>query len=265
MITLRRELERYGPLFASTTDYVYAKDLSGKYVAANPAYLSALGLDADDLVGRDDTAVLPALEAGQVRAHEHLVQLSGQAIEGEASWSFKRGARDLVVRRFPWHDASGSLIGTIGVATDVTVAREVRAPDGRYGIQMRGSNARLQQMLSDQKRFGRRMSILLDAGRELIARLDSDRIQRVAVDVVEHSVEGLASAFVRYNPAVHSWTFHALGLRGRVLGQPAVSVPAAEMPFSDDVLLGRAFTRRRLSASRHAFDATALAAGFSGY
>ena len=262
---LRRELERYSPLFASMTDYVYAKDLSGRYVAANPAYLTALGLAADDLVGRDDTAIFPELDALDQQAREYLVQVSGQAIAGEASWSFQGHARDLVVRRFPWHDASGSLIGTIGVATDVTVARQAQTPDGRHGLHLRGSNARLQQLLSDQKRFGRRMSILLDAGRELIARLDSDRIQRVAVDVVEHSIESLSSAFVRYNPSSHSWTFHALGLRGNVLGQPSDTVSAAEMPFSDDVLLGRAFTRRKLGGGRHAFDATTLAAGFSGY
>jgi PAS domain S-box-containing protein len=262
---LRRELERYSPLFASTTDYVFAKDLLGRYVAANAAYLSALGLAAADLVGHDDTTILPGLDAEDQRAREHLVQVSGLMIEADASWSLQGLARDLVVRRFPWRDVAGSLIGTIGVATDMTVARKTQAPDGRQELHLRGSNARLRQMLSDQKRFGRRMSILLDAGRELIARLDSDRIQQVAVDVVEHSIEGLASVFARYNPSDHSWTFHAAGFRGGALRHPTATVPAADVPFSDDVLLGRAFTRRRLSGGRHAFDATTLASGFSGY
>lgn len=262
---LRRELERYSPLFASTTDYVFAKDLLGRYVAANAAYLCALGLAAADLVGRDDAAVFPALDADDQRAREHLVQASGLTIEAEASWSLQGKARDLIVRRFPWRNVTGALIGTIGVATDVTVARKTQAPDGRQELHLRGSNARLRQMLSDQKRFGRRMAVLLDAGRELIARLDSDRIQQVAVDVVEHSIEGLACVFARHNPSDRSWTVHAAGLRGSVLRQPTATVPAADVPFSDDVLLGRAFTRRKLRGGRHAFDAIALASGFSGY
>jgi len=219
--TLLRELERYAPLFGSATDYVFAKDLAGRYVAANPAYLAALGLASDDVVGRDDALIFSSDEAREQIARDHLVQMSGQAIECETALPLNGQERDLVVRRFPWRDKAGTLIGTIGVATDVTLARESQPQQGRQGLQLRGSNARLQQMLADQRRFSRRMGVLLDAGRELITTLDSDRIHRVAVDVVEQSIESVASAFVRYNTSTGTWTIQASGLRGNALRQGA--------------------------------------------
>jgi PAS domain S-box-containing protein len=262
---LMSELDRLKPLFASRTDYVFAKDLSGRYVSANAAYLAALNKEAADLVGATDATVFPPADADELQARERLVHLCGHTLENEMTLPFNGQARNVMIRRSAWRDAAGQVIGTIGIATDITQTREGRLADGRHGLQTRGSNARLQQMLADQRRFSRRMVLMLDAGRELVATLDSARIRRVAVDVVEQSIESAASAFALFNQSTNSWTFQTLGLRGCALGEVGDTYGSDAAPFSDDVLRGRVFRRPRLRAGRGGFDAAVMAGGLTGY
>lgn len=262
---LTNELDRLKPLFASRTDYVFAKDLSGRYVSANAAYLAALNREASELVGATDEAIFPPADVDELQARERLVHLCGHTLENEMSLPFNGQARSVLIRRSAWRDAAGQVIGTIGIATDITQSREGRLADGRHGLQTRGSNARLQQMLADQRRFSRRMVLMLDAGRELVATLDSGRIRRVAVDVVEQSIESAASAFALFNPSTHSWTFQTFGARGRTLGEVGDTYGSDAAPFSEDVLRGRVFRRPRLRAGRGGFDAAVMAGGLTGY
>jgi len=262
--TLLRELERYGPLFASTTDYVFAKDLSGRYIAANAAFLSAVGRTAGDVIGRDDRGLFSAPDASEQRAREQLVELCGRTLENEAALPLQGEERALVVRRSPWRDRAGRLIGTIGVATDITHARAARRPQQTEALHLRGSNARLQQMLDDQTRMSRRMSLLLDAGRELIATLERARIHQIAVDVVEQSLDDVASAFACFDRASSAWIVRAAGLRAAGLHlEPQIT--RGDAPFSDDLLAGRVFSRRRTAGGRFPFDAALASAGCSGY
>jgi PAS domain S-box-containing protein len=262
---LASELERYAPLFNSTTDFVFAKDLSGKYVAANPAYLTALRRSAVDVVGHDDAALFSEGDAREHLARECLVQLCGQTVENEATLPLDGQHVELIVRRAPWRDASGALVGTISVATDITRARAPHGNSNRQGVELRGSNARLQQMLADQTRFSRRMALLLEAGRELISTLESERIQRIAVDAVEQSIETVACAFAGYSRATNQWTILTAGARCQGLFQVADSFDAADAPFTDEVLRGQLFKRPRVRSTRRVFDATVQAAGLSGY
>jgi PAS domain S-box-containing protein len=262
---LLSELDRLRPLFASRTDYVFAKDLSGRYVSANAAYLAALNKEAAELVGATDATVFPSADADELQARERLVHLCGHTLENEMTLPFNGQARNVLIRRSAWRDAAGQVIGTIGIATDISQAREGRLADGRHGLQTRGSNARLQQMLADQRRFSRRMVLMLDAGRELVATLDSARIRRVAVDVVEQSIESAASAFALFNQSTHSWTLQTFGHRGRAFGEIGDTYGAAAAPFSDEVLRGQVFRRPRLRAGRGGFDASITAGGFTGY
>lgn len=259
------ELDRLRPLFASRTDYVFAKDLSGRYVSANPAYLDALAKDASDVVGYTDATVFPSADSEELLARERLVHLCGHTLENEASLPFNGQTRSLLVRRSPWRDATGQIIGTIGIATDITETREGRTADGRQGLQVRGSNARLQQMLADQRRFSRRMVVLLDAGRELVATLDSGRVRRVAVDVVEQSIESVAGVFALFSQATNSWSIQTCGARGRAIGHVGDTYGAAAAPFSDEVLRGRVFRRPRVRPGRGGFDAAVVASGLTGY
>ena len=118
--------EPFGSIFLSTNDYVFAKDLAGVYLEANPAFLAALGREASDVIGHRDDELFPADFALDNAAREHLVQLCGHELEDEVSLVLNGYTRDLVLRRIPWRNADGDVIGVAGVGIDVTGAHELQ-------------------------------------------------------------------------------------------------------------------------------------------
>jgi len=120
------ETEPFGSIFLSTSDYVFAKDLAGVYVEANPAYLAALGRSASQVLGHRDADFFPTDIAIENTAREHIVQLCGHELEDEVTLELNGQSRDLVMRRIPWRGPDGDVIGVAGVGIDVTGARELQ-------------------------------------------------------------------------------------------------------------------------------------------
>jgi PAS domain S-box-containing protein len=120
------DVEPFGSMFLSTSDYVFAKDLSGAYVEANPAYLAALDRPAAEVIGHRDDDLFPPEIAVENTAREQLVQLCGYELEDEVSLTLNGRERQIVLRRIPWRNAEGELVGVAGVGIDVTGVHELR-------------------------------------------------------------------------------------------------------------------------------------------
>ncbi|MCX6537707.1 MAG: ATP-binding protein [Acidobacteria bacterium] len=118
--------EPYGSMFLSTSDYVFAKDLAGVYVEANPAFLAALGREVSDVIGHRDEEFFPPDIALENTAREQLVQLCGHELEDEVTLTLNGHPRQLVLRRLPWRNAEGDVVGVAGVGIDVTGAHELQ-------------------------------------------------------------------------------------------------------------------------------------------
>ncbi|MEI6670361.1 MAG: PAS domain-containing protein, partial [Acidobacteriota bacterium] len=118
--------EPFGSIFLSTSDYVFTKDLAGVYLDANPAYLAALGRDASAVIGHRDEDFFPPDIALENTAREQLVQLCGYELEDEVTLILNGQSRQLVLRRLPWRNEEGEVVGVAGVGIDVTGAYELR-------------------------------------------------------------------------------------------------------------------------------------------
>ena len=106
-----------------TPDAIYAKDAQGKYLLANPAMRRGLGRGEADIVGRDDTALLPPDEAARVMASDRFIMAAGVPATHEETVTDARGRRTFLTTKGPIPGRDGRPGGVFGISHDVTAWR----------------------------------------------------------------------------------------------------------------------------------------------
>ncbi|HEY8377939.1 MAG TPA: PAS domain S-box protein, partial [Nannocystis sp.] len=128
-ITQRRRTEaeahRAGAILQAvlenTPDLVFAKDRDGRLVFANTATFDAFGRAPQDVLGRSDVELLGA-QAGREHRHNDLhVLTSGRSEFFEETGP---GGRVLLSSKSPYRDASGAVVGLIGISMDITERKQ---------------------------------------------------------------------------------------------------------------------------------------------
>jgi PAS domain S-box-containing protein len=101
----------------SMTDVVFAKDTEGRFTFANPAALAAIGRSEADVIGNTILAWMDNSE--QTRA---LMEHDRQVITEGQPKTFEERVKNRVYdsTKSPLRDASGKVVGLVGVARDVT-------------------------------------------------------------------------------------------------------------------------------------------------
>ncbi len=97
-----------------------AKDLEGRYVLINSSAARLLGRPASEIVGRDDTALFPADQAGRSRDADERVRSRGESESAEEQVVVEGRRRALLLTRSPLRDYHGRIIGVLGITRDVT-------------------------------------------------------------------------------------------------------------------------------------------------
>jgi diguanylate cyclase (GGDEF)-like protein/PAS domain S-box-containing protein len=125
-------------------DYIYAKDLEGRFLFANQAVVTNNGLSQlKDLVGRTDFEFLSRHVAQIATDVERRVAETGQPHFGGEELAFRGdGERWLMITRVPLRDVSGTIVGIVGVSRDITAQksaeRRMRAQSGLLEMIARG-------------------------------------------------------------------------------------------------------------------------------
>jgi PAS domain S-box-containing protein len=120
---VNRQNALYRRMFEAMPDAVYAKDLEGRFTAANRAMAESLGAaDAEALIGRRKTDFLPAEIARGLAEAERDFLNSGE--EGQIRtlpvWNPDGTEGWQVTRNALFRDDAGQVIGLIGHSRDVT-------------------------------------------------------------------------------------------------------------------------------------------------
>ena len=127
----RQELQRSSTLIDAilehTSAMISAKDLDGHYLFVNGEYERIFGVAAADLVGRPETAVLPATLAATARTRDAQVAGSGQVLTCLEELPLADDIRQYVVTRFPLTEPDGSVYGVCTIAIDDTARRRTEA------------------------------------------------------------------------------------------------------------------------------------------
>jgi PAS domain S-box-containing protein len=106
----------------SSHDAIFAKDLQGRMLLANPTTVAVIGKPAEQILGKTDFEFLDdEAQARQVMANDRRVVETGEPIEAEESVSLADGTPAV------WHaakalvrDASGRAIGLLGISRNIT-------------------------------------------------------------------------------------------------------------------------------------------------
>ncbi|MEF0941137.1 EAL domain-containing protein [Rhizobium sp. BR 362] len=118
--------ERYDWLEAMINhvpDYIYAKDLEGRFLFANRAIVLNNGLErVEDMVGLTDYDIHPSAAAEAIAAIERHVMESGEPDLGFEERRL-RGNGWLMMSRVPLRDKTGKVIGVVGASRDITARK----------------------------------------------------------------------------------------------------------------------------------------------
>jgi PAS domain S-box-containing protein len=103
----------------SLADMAYMKGVDGRYVVMNAAAARFLGKPVSEIVGRDDFALFPAEQARRIVAQDRAVLASGEPATFDEELLGAGGATWLQTVKSVCRDASGAVIGLVGISRDV--------------------------------------------------------------------------------------------------------------------------------------------------
>ncbi len=124
---LARERTLLRTLIDNLPDYIYVKDTSFRFMAANAAQLRLLGVASPDaIVNKTEDAFLPRRVAEKNRALEEQVLRSGTPLYNSEEQIVDRSGvvRWVQTTKVPLHDEAGAVIGLVGVSHDISDRRQ---------------------------------------------------------------------------------------------------------------------------------------------
>lgn len=143
---LREKHALLSAIMDATMDIVFVKDLEGRYLHMNPAGTRAVGMSVEEVVGKDDDAIWPADLAACCKAADQKILTSGTAQTMEESTTVGENRITYLTTKAPYRNATGRLIGIIGVAHDITQIK-------RSEEELRRSHAFLRQVIDIDPNF----------------------------------------------------------------------------------------------------------------
>lgn len=121
---IRAEREEYQYRLQSILDntplIVFVKDLDGRYLFVNKAFLELLNLTNKEVVGKTDFDITNAELAAEYKKVDDEVIRTLRSIEREETIYNDDGGQNLLLTKFPLFDRKNNIYGVSGIATDYT-------------------------------------------------------------------------------------------------------------------------------------------------
>jgi two-component system CheB/CheR fusion protein len=117
----RRKDEQLAGILQHSPNWVFIKDLAGRYVVADDSFRRAVGRDP---VGLTDHELFQPETARLVLAGDDRVIAQGAADQEEVVIPLADGPHTFLTTKFPIRDETGRVVGVGGIKTDVTAIRQ---------------------------------------------------------------------------------------------------------------------------------------------
>ncbi|MDF1751779.1 MAG: PAS domain-containing protein [Verrucomicrobiales bacterium] len=111
----------------NSPDAIFAKNHEGRYLLFNPAAAKMIGMTVDEVIGRNDIEVFGPEGAEVVLNTDRMVRESKRKLTIEEHIPIRGEVRVFLTSMFPYLDDNGELIGTMGIARDVTEFKELES------------------------------------------------------------------------------------------------------------------------------------------
>ena len=140
---MRRNTDLLQAVLDGTTDVIFVKDVSGRYLFINRMGAELAGKTVDEIVGHDASSlfaseIVPALEAVDKR-----VMAEGTSFTYEQAGPILAADHTFLVTKTPYRNAQGDLAGVLGIARDISPqkrAAEVVAESARRFSTLAGNS-----------------------------------------------------------------------------------------------------------------------------
>lgn len=117
---IRQALDLYSIVIDNSEDAIYAQDGQGRYLLFNQAACRFMGKARVEVLGKDDHALFPTAQADMLAATNRRIMATGQPETVEGFFKIAGGERYFVVAKRPLRGHDGRIIGTFGIARDIT-------------------------------------------------------------------------------------------------------------------------------------------------
>jgi PAS domain S-box-containing protein len=104
----------------ATPDAIFIKDLEGRYVLVNEAFVRFIGKSVTDIVGRNDFELYPAEDARDFVDADRRVLATGEAQAFEGTATGEAGPQTYLVTKGVYRDPNGTILGVYGISHDIT-------------------------------------------------------------------------------------------------------------------------------------------------
>jgi PAS domain S-box-containing protein len=144
---LRANHNLLSAVFEATPDIVFVKDLRCRFLMINSAGSRLLGMSADEILGKDNDALLSPEAAREVGACDRRVMTSGISETFEETVPIGGAPHTYLTTKDVYRDARGEIVGLLGIARDITERKRseeaLRESAERLRLAARASNVGL--------------------------------------------------------------------------------------------------------------------------
>lgn len=135
---LRSSNRLLNAVMEATTDAIFVKDLSGRYILANSAACSALGKPPDRVVGKTDGQLFPKASADIIVETDARVLKTCQPILSEEKLETAYGEETWwLTNKGPYKDEDNTPIGVIGISKNITEIKQAQIEKERLETELR--------------------------------------------------------------------------------------------------------------------------------
>lgn len=122
--SIKRAYSMLKAVIESTSDGIFAKDLSGRYVMVNASGAANIAMRPEDIVGKTDFDLFPREDAERFRDGDRQVAEAGETRTYEETAVLLGVPRTLLIAKGPYRDSNGRMIGLVGNSRDITDQKE---------------------------------------------------------------------------------------------------------------------------------------------
>ncbi len=117
---LQKNLSLLQGITEGTTDSIFVKDISGRYLMINSAGARFLGCRVEDVLGKDDTELFVPEVGRAIMERDRQVLEAGETQTYEEFGTAAGVTRLYLSTKGPYRDANGQIIGLLGICRDIT-------------------------------------------------------------------------------------------------------------------------------------------------